>query len=126
MNTVGAGGEGNIQPIVHHDTSLRTSRQIANPAYEFEEFPGGQILFADLDHVDAFTHRPVSKSDDVAFVPVGDIVANHSVVLVRPTILKDFQKRASSVSPSATSTTPSPETAPRTKLLRKIPRRYME
>ena len=58
------------------------------------------------------------KPDHVALAPVGDVIANHSAV-VRLTILRDFQKRRPvQKDPRTQSTTPSPETAPRTKLLR--------
>ena len=77
VNAVDAGGEGDVQPIIHQDTSPGAGRQIANLAYEFEEFFSGQILFANLDHIDAFTHGTVSEGDDVALTPIGDIVANH-------------------------------------------------
>ena len=64
-----------------------------------------------------FTNGASGRRKDVALTPVGNIIADHSAV-GRLTIFNDFQKTASSKNPSRTSTTPNPETAPRTKLLR--------
>src|SRR5262249_8511772 len=51
---------------------------------------------------------------------------NHSADVERLMILRDLQKRPNSVTPRTRSTTPNPDTAPRTKLLRSSPRRCRE
>src|SRR5262245_46264758 len=115
----------NVNSVIHDNAGFAFRCEIPYLRYEFEKFSGGQVLFPDLDQIDAVAYGTLYTTENVRLKTVRNITTTHSVV-GRLTIFTDLQKRTSSESPSARSTTPSPDTAPRTKLLRRTPRRCRE
>src|SRR5262249_32921338 len=107
-----------VNAVIHQDARRGSGRKIADPADRVEEFSGGKILFAYLNHIHAVANGTRRGTEHVAAAPVGDVIADH-----RLTIFRDFQKRLSSPNPRTRSTSPSPDTAPRRKLFRRRPRR---
>ena len=83
VDSVNTGRQGNIQAIVCENPGFCSCCDITNSRNQSEEIPRWKIFFADLDHVNAIAYRARGVVENVTLPPVRDVVANHSVVVVR-------------------------------------------
>src|SRR6266849_10472259 len=88
VDTVGAGGQSDVGPLIDEYLRLSRRRQGYHLARQGQQISSRQILFPDLDALDALADRRLDslhqRIEATHSLPVRDVVAEHLQWLVVP------------------------------------------